>query len=73
MEYEIKLTYDSLIALIQGKKLHIVTSMEHIVLLPPTDGVFVTHDQLNQMRYQDQMGVLTFLKSLTDHTQEVKS
>ncbi len=66
---EIKLTYDSLIALIQGKKLHVQEGENLFVFLPPTGGVFVTHDQLAQMRMQDTMGVLDMLKELGTHKQ----
>jgi len=66
----IKLTFESMIALIQGKELHIIKGENHFVFLPPVDGVFVTHEQLAQMRTQDQQGVLNLLKALGDHRQE---
>jgi ABC-type sugar transport system ATPase subunit len=72
MKHEIKLTYDSMIALIQGKKLHIRTLTEEFVFLPPMEGVFVTHDQLAAMRFSDDLRILNLIKSVADHTQEVK-
>lgn len=66
----IKLTFESLIALIQGKKLHVTNGENSFVFLPPTDGVFVTHEQLAQIRYHDQIGVLNFLKDVGEHKQE---
>jgi len=72
MEHEIKLTYDSMIALIQGKRLHIRTTTEEFVFLPPMEGVFVTHEQLAAMRFSDEMRILNLIKSLADHTQEEK-
>jgi hypothetical protein len=68
MKHEvIKLTYESLIALLQGKELHLDAMDYHFIFQSPFDGVFVTHEQLMQMRYQDQMGVLNFLKELGTH------
>jgi len=72
MDKVIKLTHDSLIALIQGKKLHVIVEDSHFIFLPPTDRVFVTHEQLIAMRHQDQMRVLNFIRSLASYTQEEK-
>jgi hypothetical protein len=69
----IKLTFESMIALIQGKELHVVQNDVHFIFLPPTDGVFVTREQLDRMRYNDTMGVLNFLKNVGKHYQKDES
>ena len=47
---EIKLTYESLIALLQGKDFHLVTPDYHMVFHPPFDGVFLTHQELYELQ-----------------------
>lgn len=59
---EIRLTYDSLIALLQGKELHLQTTDKEFIFYPPFNGVFVTHKELAEMKARDTMGVLKFLE-----------
>jgi hypothetical protein len=66
----IHLTFESLVALIQGKKLHVQDGENHFIFLPPTDGVFITHEQLDRIRYQDTMQILEFLHDVGEHKQE---
>lgn len=50
---EIKLNYDALIAILQGKNLHIKTFDVHVILHPPFDGTFLTHEQLTELLYAE--------------------
>jgi hypothetical protein len=59
--HEIKLTYDSLIAILQGKEFHLMTFGKHFVFYPPFDGIFLTHEELYQLRlnsYHDSVNAL---------------
>ena len=47
---EIKLTYESLIALLQGKEFHLMSDGEHFIFLPPFDGGFLTHEEIRRIR-----------------------
>lgn len=67
---EIKLTYESLIALLQGKEFHLKTMDHHFVFHSPFDGVWVTHEQLAQIRYNDEMRILGLLEELGRHEEE---
>ena len=71
MDKTIKLTYDSMIALIQGKKLHVTDGENTFIFLPPGDGIFITHDELYQLRYNDSMGALAAIKGMQEHLQRV--
>ena len=64
-----KLSYESLIALMQGKDLHVVTQDAHFVFKPPFDGLFITHDEIAQMRYKDQMQSLEQMEKINKHIQ----
>jgi hypothetical protein len=68
----IKLTYESLIALLQGKELNVVTMDQRFVFIPPFDGVWMTHEQLDQIRYQDQKAIFDLLDKIRTYTQEEK-
>jgi hypothetical protein len=70
---EIKLSYDSIIGILQGKELHIRTMDNEFIFYPPFDGVFVTHGQLAEMRANDTMGVLNFLHSLGKYTEDAET
>lgn len=65
----VKLTYDALIALLQGKELRVCDGENEFIFAPPFDGVFMTHEQLSQMRYSDQMGMLGLLKNIGTYEQ----
>lgn len=68
----VKLEYNSLIALLQGKELHVCNGEVDFVFLSPLDGVFMTHEQLAQMRLQDQNQLLGLLKDIEVHEQKEK-
>jgi hypothetical protein len=58
----IKLTYESLIAILQGKEFHLQTPDEHIIFHPPFEGVFLTHDQLANIKHQSQIDVFNIIE-----------
>ena len=53
-----KLNYESLIALLQGKELHLQTGKEHFIFKPPFDGLFMMHDAIARLRHQNMAGFL---------------
>jgi len=65
----IKLTPKSLIALLQGKDLHLVTEEIHVIIKPPFDGVFMTHKELDQVRHNSEMGVFNTIEKVQKYTQ----
>lgn len=67
---DIKLTYESLIALLQGKEFHLTTMDKHIVFHPPFDGMFLTHEQIDNIKYQSQAGVIDLMEKLQNHVEE---
>jgi hypothetical protein len=48
-----KLSYEALIAILQGKELHIKTPDVHVILHPPFDGQFLTNEQIRDLLYSD--------------------
>ena len=60
----IKLTYESLIALLQGKDFHLITPEHRFIFHPPFDGVFLTHSQIEEIRYSGQMDMIKIIEKL---------
>ena len=66
----LKITYEMLIALLQGKELHFTvpleshTVLQEFVIVPPFDGVFMTYEELSRIRYDSEMGVVEFMERL---------
>jgi len=67
---DIKLSYDSLIAILQGKEFHLQKGSNHFIFHPPFDGLFVTHEQLAQLRFNDQMGILNLLNEIWEYKEK---
>ncbi len=61
------LTYEMMIAILQGKETHLVTPDMHVVIHPPFDGVFLTHAQIDEMRYQSRVDTLDMVQRLTTY------
>lgn len=57
------LTYESIIGLMQGKELHLCEDNIHYILKPPFDGMFLTHKEIDQMRYDSELNILRVLQS----------
>lgn len=66
----IKLTYESLIALLQGKEFHITTPDTYVIFHPPFEGVFVTHEQLYEIEYTAEKRVLTLIEKAMKYSEE---
>ena len=67
---EIKLDYESLISLLQGKKLHLETPNVHLVISPPFDGVFLTHEQIDEIKNAERGRILSLLNEAAKHVQK---
>ena len=70
MEYprKIQLTFESLVALIQGKKLHIqIEGERRIILVPPGDGVYLSHEELADLRTQEYHRAFDTMRTLSEH------
>lgn len=63
---EIKLNYDALIAMLQGKDFHIKTPDVHIILRNPSDGMYLTHEQINDMLYRDKAAIFSLISELEE-------
>lgn len=70
MEEKIKLTYDVLIGLLQGKEIHLVRGENHIILAPPFDGVFLTHEQIQEIQYSSEQRVFEIIHRVLETSQE---
>lgn len=68
----INLTYESMISLIQGKELHLKTNNIHIIFKPPFDGVFFTHQQLSELRYDERAQVLRLIQELSEYKEDAR-
>ncbi|MCP5018891.1 MAG: hypothetical protein GY938_26985 [Ketobacter sp.] len=68
----IKLTYESLIAILQGKETHMVTPDMHLIIKPPFDGVFLTHAEIDEMRYRSQIDILDMAQGLATYKEVAK-
>ena len=66
----INLTYDSLIALLQGKEFHLKSHDLHVVFHPPFDGVFMTHEQLMDLRMGEQARTLNIIKTVLKYKED---
>ena len=70
---EIELTYESLIALLQGKEFHLQTPEIHVIFHPPFDGVFMSHDQLRALQYNAQADVFKMIEQISKYKEERES
>lgn len=70
MRERIKLPYDGLIGLLQGKEIHLMRGEDEIIIAPPFDGVFMTHDQIRQLQYSSQMEIFNVLEKIYESKQE---
>ena len=67
---EIKLSYESLIALLQGKEFHLYSNDKHIIFHPPFNGVFLTHEQIREIKYDSEFRVFSMIEQLSKHTEK---
>jgi len=70
MIHHINLTYESLISILQGKELCLMYSnpdtpsiYSEVIIHPPFNGVFVTHKELENIKYNCQADILNLLKN----------
>ena len=73
---EINLTYDTLIALLQGKEIHLVhyindNECEEYIFIPPFDGVFMTHDSIHRIKFNAQIELLDFIDKLSEYREDI--
>jgi len=67
----IKLPYDGLIGLLQGKEIHLMRQGgEEVIIASPFDGVFMTHQQIDELRRESEMNVLKLLDKLYTSREE---
>jgi len=59
-----RLSYDALIGLLHGKEVHIIIGDDELVINPPFDGVFLTHEELNEIKLESEMGVIRVLQKI---------
>lgn len=66
---EVKLRYEGLIALLQGKNYHLMSNVnkQRFIFIPPFDGVFMTHQELANLRMQHETNVLELINELSNH------
>lgn len=69
-QQHIKLTYESLIAILQGKEFHLTAPEYHFIFHPPFDGVFLTHDQVYEIRASGQMDVIRMIEKIQEYKEE---
>ncbi len=67
---EIKLTYESLIALLQGKEFHLYSDGMHIIFHSPFEGVFLTHEQLYEIEYNAECHAFNMIEQLSKYTEK---
>ena len=72
----INLTYDTLIALLQGKEIHLIhyindDECEEYIFIPPFDGVFMTHDAIDHIKYNAQVELFKFLDTVSEYQENV--
>ena len=67
---EIKLTYESLIALLQGKDFHLLTPEYHVVFHPPFEGVFLTHQEIHEIQFNAGGGLYKRIEKLQSYEEE---
>jgi len=75
MREKIKLSNEMLIGLLQGKEIHLLfgnLSSEHdeIIIAPPFDGTFLTHDQIREIQYSSEMNILNMLQRVYESKEE---
>lgn len=68
---EIKLNFKSLIAVLQGKELHIKQQGIHVIIHPPFDGVFITQEELQDMRQHELHKTFAILNKRQKHEQKI--
>ena len=68
----IELTYESLIAMLQGKEFHITTPDIYVIFHPPFKGVFITHEQLREIEYTAEKRVLNMIEKVMEYKEERK-
>jgi len=70
MKERIKLPYDGLIGILQGKEIHWRMGDNEIIIAPPFDGVFLTHDQIQQIQYSSEVRIFDILQKIYESKQE---
>lgn len=68
---QIKLTYESLIALLQGKTVGLVSLLPNgdqveIEIKPPFEGAFLTFEEIERIRFDSQMDIMDILAKLRE-------
>lgn len=65
-----KLTEKMILDLLKGKELNIITCADDpekatsITFIGPFEGMFITHDELAEIKYNSEMGVFNFIQRL---------
>jgi len=67
--HDIKLTEELLLSLLKGKKIQFIIrdlDSEEIEfnIRPPFEGTWITHEEINQLQYNAEMGVLNIMERL---------
>ena len=71
MKRQIKLTYEMLISILQGKDLRLVYDENEIVISPPFDGVFLTYEQIEEIRYSSEERVFNMLAKILNSKEDI--
>jgi len=67
MEYTpIKLTYESLIGLLQGKELHLIEDGREFIFIPPFDGVFLTHLEIDKIKLKAEESIFKVFQKVEE-------
>ena len=72
----IQIRPDHLLELLKGKQLEVLDmggyggQPVHVVIHPPFDGVFLTHDEIDRLRLDAEMDVLRVMRTLNEPYQE---
>lgn len=67
----IELEYESLIALIQGKHIHLKTPDFCVIIHPPFKGVMLTAEELQKIKFEGMQELLRVINEKGVHTQNV--
>lgn len=70
MKEKIKLSYDAFIAFLQGKEIHLLKGDDEIIIASPFDGLFLTHNQIEQIKYSSQMELFNLIQKIYESSKE---
>jgi len=72
----VKLTEDMLLNILKGKDTHLIINAHdpekrmHVIFKGPWDGMFLTHEEISNLQYDSEMGILNFVKKMQDSKSE---